>query len=382
MSKIELKRCTKCIMPETQESIVFDEKGICNACKQVEIKTKVDWKKKEEELIKLIEQYRGKYSYDCIIPFSGGKDSSYTVFELVKKYKVKPLLISFDHGFFRPKVLENRIKVVKKLGVDILTFRSNWKVVKKLMLASLKLKGDFCWHCHTGVFAYPMQIALKFNIPLIFWGEPSAEYTSYYSYEQQEEVNEERFNKLVNLQMNSEDMYKLLNDDSIDKRDLEPYKYPSVSELKSINYRSVCLGSYIPWNVKVQAEILRKELDWQWDIVEGIPETYGYQKIECMLYGMRDYLLYIKKGFGRTAHLVSMDIRNNTMTREEGLKLAKEYDGRKPESMNWFLDIMGITEKEFMEIALKHVKSPHVFKQDNVKFGKKLWDRDQWDKTC
>lgn len=382
MSKIELKRCTKCIMPETQESIVFDEKGICHACRQVEIKqTQINWKRQEEELIKLIEQYRGKYSYDCIIPFSGGKDSSYTVFELVKKYKVKPLLVSFDHGFLRPKVLENRIKTVKKLGVDILTFRSNWKVVKKLMLESLRLKGDFCWHCHTGVFAYPMQIAVKFNIPLIFWGEPSAEYSSYFSYEQQEEMDEKRFNKYTNLQINSDDMYKLLDDGSMDKRDLEPYKYPSISELNAINCRSVCLGSYIPWNVRMQAEIIRKELDWQWDITEGIPETYGYQKIECMLYGMRDYLLYIKKGFGRTAHLVSMDIRNNIMTREEGLRLANEYDGKKPESMNWFLDMMGITEDEFMEIALKHIEPPHVFEPDKVKSGKKLWDQDQWDKT-
>jgi len=380
VTQIKLKRCVKCIMPETQQGIEFDKEGVCAVCRQHEVKVKIDWEKKEKKLIKLIDQYRGKYAYDCLIPFSGGKDSTFTAYILVKKYGIKPLLVSFDHGFLRPRTLENRVKTVKKLGVDILTFRPNWKVVKKLMLESLKRKGDFCWHCHTGVFAYPMQIAIKFNIPLVFWGEPSAEYTSYYSYEKPEEVDEVRFNKLVNLGITADDMFKFLNG-AVDIRDLAPFKYPPLKDLRAINYRSVCLGSYIPWNVRKQAEIIRKELDWRWDVVEGIPKSYGYQKIECMLYGMRDYLLFIKKGFGRTAHLVSIDIRNSGLSREEGLKLAEKYDGKRPASMDWFLDILGITEKQFMNIARKHIANPWIFNLRKVKHGKKLWDQDLWDKT-
>jgi len=380
VTQIKLKRCVKCIMPETQQGIEFDKEGVCAVCRQHEVKVKIDWEKKEKKLIKLIDQYRGKYAYDCLIPFSGGKDSTFTAYILVKKYGIKPLLVSLDHGFLRPRTLENRVKTVKKLGVDILTFRPNWKVVKKLMLESLKRKGDFCWHCHTGVFAYPMQIAIKFNIPLVFWGEPSAEYTSYYSYEKPEEVDEVRFNKLVNLGITADDMFKFLNG-AVDIRDLAPFKYPPLKDLRAINYRSVCLGSYIPWNARKQAEIIRKELDWRWDVVEGIPKSYGYQKIECMLYGMRDYLLFIKKGFGRTAHLVSIDIRNSGLSREEGLKLAEKYDGKRPASMDWFLDILGITEKQFMNIARKHIANPWIFNLRKVKHGKKLWDQDLWDKT-
>lgn len=376
----QLKRCTRCIMPETQQSIVFNEEGICNACRQIELKEKIDWETREKELIELIGQYRGRYSYDCIVPFSGGKDSTFTLYALVRKYGLKPLVVSFDHGFLRPRILENRVKTVKELGVDILTFRPNWKVVKKLMLESLKRKGDFCWHCHTGVFAYPMQIAVKFNIPLIFWGEPSAEYTSYYSYDQPEEVDEERFNKITTLGITADDMFKFLRG-SVTERDLEPFRYPSLKDLRAINCRSICLGSYIHWDARRQAEIIRKELGWQWDIVEGIPKSYGYQKIECMLYGMRDYLLFIKKGFGRTAHLVSIDIRSQRLSREEGLRLAEEYDGKRPASMDWFLDMLGITEKEFMDIALKHITPPHVFAPNRVKSGKKLWDQDLWNTT-
>jgi len=380
MPAVELKRCVRCIMPETQQRIVFDEEGVCGACRQNEIKKEIDWDAKEKELLELIEQYRGKNSYDCIIPYSGGKDSTYTVYALVEKYKVKPLLVSFDHGFLRPRVLENRTKTVKKLGVDILTFRPNWKVVKKLMLESLKRTGDPCWYCHTGVAVYPMQMAVKLNVPLVFWGEPSAEYNSYSSYDKPEEVNEEKFNKFTNLGMTAEDMFKFLKG-SASMRDLEPFRYPSSQNLKRINCRSVFLGSYIPWDAKKQAELIRKELDWQWDTVEGIPESYGYPKIECMLCGIRDYILFIRKGFGRTAHLISMDIRNGQLSRKEGLKLAKEYDGRRPASMDWFLNVFEITEDELMDIAIGHTAAPNVFDPSEVRPGPKLWDQDLWDKT-
>lgn len=365
-------------MPETQQGIVFDSKGMCGACRQNSIKSGIDWKSKEKELVRLIDQHRRKYAYDCLIPFSGGKDSTFTAYTLVKKYRVKPLLVTFDHGFLRPRVLENRVKTVKKLGVDIITFRTNWKVAKKIMIESLKRTGDFCWHCHTGVFAYPMQIAVKFNVPLIFWGEPSAEYTSFYSYKNPEEVDETRFNRLVNLGITADDMAGFLKGD-FDKRDLDPYRYPSLDELRSVNCRSVCLGSYIPWDIKKQVNIINKELGWQPDIVEGIPDAYGHNKMECMLYGMRDYLLFIKKGFGRTAHLASIDIRNNRLLRSEGLALAEKYDGRRPASMDWFLKMLDMTEKEFMEMARKHITPPHVFDARKRKSGKRLQDQKLWD---
>ena len=89
------------------------------------------------------------------------------------------------------------------------------------MLETFLRKGDFCWHCHSGIFAYPMQVAIKEKVPLVVWGEPQAEYTAYYSYEdtlnQNEEVNEERFNKFVNLGISADDMYYMLNDKNLDK---------------------------------------------------------------------------------------------------------------------------------------------------------------------
>ena len=133
------------------------------------------------------------------------------------------------------------------------TTSPNWKVVQKLMLQAFLEKGDFCWHCHTGIYTYPMQVALKEQVPLIFWGEPSAEYTTYYSYDQPEEVDEECFNRFMNLGISSEDMLIRL-DESIDERDLEAFRYPNLKDLRNLRYRSVCLGDYIPWDVKMQVK--------------------------------------------------------------------------------------------------------------------------------
>ena len=136
-----MKKCTKCLLPETHESITFDDKGVCSICRQVEYKKdKIDWEAKKIELEELIESYRGKYDYDCIVPFSGGKDSVWTLYYLMKEFKVKPLVVRFDHGFLRPNLNENTIKVLRNLGADFHTFTPNWKVVQKLMLQKKNLK--------------------------------------------------------------------------------------------------------------------------------------------------------------------------------------------------------------------------------------------------
>ena len=134
-------------------------------CKGSDFKhTNIDWDKRKKMLDDVIERFRGKNDYDCIIPFSGGKDSTWTVYYLVKEYNIKPLVVRFDHGFFRPNLEKNLKKMVRKLGVDVITFTPNWKIVQKLMLNSFLEKGDFCWHCHTGIYSYPMWVAIEKKI--------------------------------------------------------------------------------------------------------------------------------------------------------------------------------------------------------------------------
>lgn len=373
-----MKYCTKCILPQTHETIDFGKDGVCNICTQIEYKnTNIDWASKKLEFEELIQKYKGQNDYDCIIPYSGGKDSTWTLYYLVKVCGLKPLVVRFNHGFLRPNLHDNTTKVMRNLGVDFHDFTPNWKVVQKLMLQAFLEKGDFCWHCHCGIMSYPMQVAVRYKVPLIIWGEPSAEYTAYYSYDQPEEMDEKKFNRITNLGISASDMFIRLKG-KVDERDLKPYIYPALKDLRSISYRSVCLGSYIPWDVKEQSRIIQEELGWKGDLVENVPEQYTYEKIECYLQGVRDYIKYIKRGYSRPTHLGSIDIRNNRLSREEAVLMVEKYEGKEPPSLEIFLDMVGLTKTEFYEIALSHTVSPWSFDMDNVIKGEKLPDFDKW----
>mgnify|MGYP001316518914 CR=1 FL=1 len=302
--------------------------------------------------------------------------------------KVKPLVVRFDHNFYRENHESNVQKTISKLGVDFINYKSNFDIVKKTMLESLIRRGDFCWHCHVGVSALPINVAIEKKIPLLFYGEPSSEYSSYNDYEEIEEMDNERFNKVSNLGINAEDMYEMIKErfpnKNISIRDLKPYIFPSPRDLIQNKIKSRFLGNYLPWDVKEQVKVIRKELDWQGDNVEGIPEEYDYEKIECMMQGVRDYIKFLKRGFGRTAHLTSIDIRNNRMSREKALELCKIYDGKRPKSLDVFLKIVNITEDEFYDIVKTHIVSPSPqWNKEEIKNKKSNIvpsDFDKWDR--
>ena len=158
-------------------------------CNQIKIKqNKIDWKKREEKFNELLKNYRGKGNYDCIVPFSGGKDSVFALWYVTKKLNLKPLVVRFNHLFMRDIVERNTDKCIKKLGVDFIDFKPNSKIVKKMMIETLIRRGDFCWHCHTGVASFPIRVAIEKDVKLILFGEPSAEYSSFYNYDDFEEL--------------------------------------------------------------------------------------------------------------------------------------------------------------------------------------------------
>jgi N-acetyl sugar amidotransferase len=363
------------------DTITFDEAGVCSVCRQIDYRDKkIDWEERRKQLDELTAQYRGKGLYDCIVPFSGGKDSTFQLWYVINELKLKPLVVRFNHWGYRPLVEENNTRTFKILGVDTFEFKPNWHVVRELMLESLKRRGDFCWHCHTGIYAGVMQIALRFEVPLTIWGESLAEYHSWYTYEEMEEVDEKRFNRAMNQGITADDMYEFLQG-RVSKKDLWMFTYPPRKELMRIKCRSICLGNYIKWDIKKQVEIIQHELGWQGHSVEGVPPEYNYEKIECQFQGIRDYAKFVKRGYARTNHLASIDIRNNRLTREKGLEITATYDGKRPASLDRFLEILQITEDEFYDILSKHNVFPWEFDRTIVETGDPLRDMGTWDAT-
>lgn len=381
----KLRRCSRCLLPETYETIEFDADGVCNLCRAAEYKKKeIDWDERKRLLGRLIEKHRGKGDYDCIVPYSGGKDSTFQLYYLMKEYGLKPLVVRFNHGFIRSTLEENNQRTLKKLGVDVLEFTPNWKIVKRLMLESFKRKTDFCWHCHSGIYTYPLRIAVKFNIPLLFWGEPLADLSSYYDYlnDEIEYEDEKKFNMVRNLGISADDMWGMINtpENPVDKRELIPYTYPTLKDLKAIDYTSVCLGSFIPWDYTKNTEVIKRELGWQIDELEGVPkEINGHgEKIECFMQGTRDYIKFIKRGYSRVAQINAFHVRNGRMTTEEARKIDAEFDGQRPQSLDVFLEYMGLTETEFNEIVTSTAIPPYVHDFALNKTAKPVWDAIQW----
>lgn len=384
VTQLELKRCKRCLLTETYETIEFDSEGICNICRSTEVKQRsIDWTSRKKMLDAIVEKHRGKADYDCIVPFSGGKDSTFQLYYLMKEYKLKPLVIRFNHGFMRPIIAENNERTFKKLGVDVLEFTPNWNVVKRLMMESFRRKTDFCWHCHTGIYSYPLRVAVRFKVPLVVWGEPMSEITAYYDY-QNDEIeyeDEKKFNMLRNLGISADDMWGMINssENPVDRRDLLPFTYPSLKELRSIGCESICLGSFIPWDNVRQTELIQINLGWKPDEVEGVPReinTMG-EKIECFMQGTRDYIKFLKRGYSRCTQISAFHIRNGRIDANQAWPHI-EAEGKRPPSLQIFLEYMGLTEAEFNEIVKATAVPPYEHDYTHVEEGKKTWDFDRW----
>jgi len=376
-----VRKCTRCLTPETVDTITYDAEGVCSVCRQVEFKKdKIDWADRQTQLDAIIAEHKGKGLYDCIVPFSGGKDSVFQLWYIRRVLKLKPLVVRFNHWGYRPLIEENNTSVFKQLGVDVVDFTPNFQVVRETMLEAFKRRGDFCWHCHTGIYAGVMHMAVRFETPLLFWGESTAEYHSWYTFEEMEEVDEKRFNRLMNQGITADDMFEFLQG-RVERRDLWMFDYPKRKDLIKLKVRSICLGNYIEWDTRANVETIKRELGWKGQPVEGVPPEYDYEKIECTFQGMRDFSKFVKRGYGRTNHLLSIDIRNGVKTREESVDVESQYDGKRPASMDWFLDILKMSESEYYETLKPQTVHPWEFDPAKVEAGPVMPDFDEWDRT-
>ena len=338
-----IQYCNRCCMPDTSEGINYDERGICQACRSSEMKMHIDWDARERELRKILEGHKETSgdNYDCMIPISGGKDSIFQLHVLTRRYNMRPLAVTFSHNWYSKTGWDNLWNCLEKLDVDHIMFTPRRSLVNELAKRSLFKIGDSCWHCHAGVGAFPLQTAIRYGIKLMVWGESTAEFGSKATYEKPIEFDEEYYMK-VSTKVDPEEMLG----DGITKADLAPFRLPQRQEFLAAGIRGIHLGDYIFWDGERQVEFIKKEYGWQEDEIQG---TYKrYKSVECRMPGMHDYLKFLKRGFGRATDHASQDVRAGILTREEGFEIAKKYDTARPEVMDYYLEITGLTEEEVM----------------------------------
>jgi N-acetyl sugar amidotransferase len=345
-----LRYCTRCCLPETVEGLEFDELGICRACQSAEQKIHLDWTVREKALRNILDRHRSKdgSNYDCIVPISGGKDSTFQLHVLVKVYGLRPLAVTFSHNWYTKVGRQNLENALEVFNVDHIMFTPNRGLINRLARQSLSNIGDSCWHCHAGVGAFPLQVAVRWNVPLLVWGESIAESSGRASY--YEPVR--KFDREYFLHVSSKVGVEAMVGENVSRGELSAFETPSVEECERVGLLGIHLGDYVFWDDERQMEFVRDEYGWQEDAVEG---TYKrYKSVECRMAGLHDYTKYLKRGYGRGTDHASADVRAGLLTREEGFELAKQHDAERPEILDYYLDITGLTEEEFYSIMARH----------------------------
>lgn len=345
-----LQYCTRCIMPETQEGISFDEMGICRACQSSEQKMRINWQQRRGQLEEILTEAKANAgdNYDCIIPISGGKDSFFQLHVLVKEFGLKPLAVTFSHNWFSETGYYNLMLALETFNVDHIQFTPNRALVNKLAKKSIFKIGDACWHCHSGVGAFPLQVAVRFGIPLLIWGESISEASGRASYEAPVRHFDREYFEKVSAKVPPAAMLG----DGITEQDLAPFKLPSAEACEALGLRGIHLGDYMFWDDEKQMEFVRDTYGWKETQLEG---TYKcYKSAECIMPGVHDFACYLKRGYGRASYQASLDVRNGLLTRSEGKELASQYDPERPNALDYFLEITGMTEPEFHEAVDAH----------------------------
>ena len=338
--------CIRCCIPETQEGTSFDELGICIACRSSEDKMHIDWSEKEKELRKICEDAKKKSGtgYDCILPISGGKDSFYQAHVLTKIYGMKPLAVTFSHNWYSETGFYNLQRCLQVFNLDHLQFTPARGLVNKLARKSLYAIGDSCWHCHSGIGAFPLKVATNFKIPLLIWGESISETAGRGTYNSPSiKFDRDYFNK-VSAKLTADEMI----DEDITAKDIHPFQLPSYEEISNTGVWGIHLGDYIFWDDERQTEFIKDEYGWKETQMEGAYK--GYKSAECIMSGLHDFTCYLKRGFGRATWQAAVDVRNGLLTRQEGFDLIRKHDQEKPEALKYYLQITGLSDEEFFKV--------------------------------
>lgn len=356
-----LKYCTRCCVPETQEGVTFDELGICQACRSSEQKIHIDWVKREKQFRKILDTAKAKSgnNYDCIIPISGGKDSTFQLHVLTKVYGLKPLAVTFSHNWWSETGWYNLQNALETFNVDHITFTPNRALINKIVKRSVEGIGDVDWHNHAGIGSFPLQVAVKFKIPLLIWGESIAEASGRASYKAPVRTFDRDYFIKVSAKLTAREM----ECEYLTSRDLYPFTVPSQKEIDAVGVWGIHLGDYIFWDEERQVEFLHDTYGWKETQMEGAYKRY--KSVEDIMSGMHDFTCYLKRGFGRCTMQASVDVRNGLLTRDEGFALIRKYDTERPEALDYYLKVTGQTEQEFYKVmkknrvpALKNVELP------------------------
>jgi N-acetyl sugar amidotransferase len=400
----EVKFCARCVMsnqkPDSaveykhtsgskKSTVVFSEDNICAGCRAVEqIKGKVNWEEREKQLWALCDKFRKTNGeYDCLVPGSGGKDSFYQAHILKYKYKMNPLTVTWAPHLYTDWGLRNHHAWINA-GFDNYLCTPNGRVHRLLT----RLAVDNLFHPFQpfmfGQKILAPKMAARFNIPLIFYGENSAEYGNPIN-----DLNTALQHKEFFSTSNRDDMFfggvsvkDLIGEYGVLLNELEPYLPLSSDIIEKNKIQVHYLGHYLKWHPQACYYYAVEHGGFEAS-PERTPGTYSkYNSIDDKIDDLHYWTTFVKFGIGRATYDAAQEIRSGDITREEGVALIKRFDGEWPDRFeNELMEYLSINKKEFPKAYEKfetpimtkdyffsladRFRSPHLWEKENGKWN-------------
>lgn len=378
----EVRYCRRCVMSNQRPASTVEfahrqdskkttlnitSDGICDACRHAEVKEKIDWADREEQLLSLLDRYRRSDGYyDCLVPGSGGKDSAFQAHVLKYKYGMNPLTVTWPPILYTEYGYRNWKRWIDS-GFDNFAFTPNGKVMRLLTRLSIENLLHPFQTFILGQKNFAPKIAARYGIPLVFYGENEAEYgnpiadnqtslrdKSYYS-----------FSNLGEVYLGGVSAQELIDRYDEKLSDLMSFLPPTVDDLNKANVEVHYLGYYLRWSPQEAYRYAAEHTGFQ----ERPFRTQGtytrYNSIDDKIDDLHYYTTYIKFGIGRATYDASQEIRNRQISREEAVSLVQSYDGEFPDRyFNEVMDYLGMEPEKFHELC-DRARSPHLWTRDS-----------------
>jgi N-acetyl sugar amidotransferase len=340
-----MNRCKLCVIPDTRPDTEFVD-GICSACHTAKKTVDVDWDARKQDLIRLIDQHRGR-EFDCIVPSSGGKDSTWQVLQLLE-LGARPLVVTATTCHLTPIGRAN----IDNLARDATTIEisPNKDVRATLNRLGLKMVGDISWPEHVSIFTIPFKISAQLGIPLVFYGEnPQAAYGGPPGSDEERAMTRRwvsEFGGFLGLRPSD-----LVGIEGLTERGLSDYMLPAGMGEKVEAY---FLGQFLPWDSYRNAEVAMAH---GMQAMRPAPcNLWDWENLDNAQTGIHDHMMYRKFGFGRLAAQASVAIRTGRLQRDQAVSMVHRWDGVFPTvyagvHVEEVLDRIGMTVDELRGVT-------------------------------
>lgn len=374
----KISYCSRCVYPAVSATpLTFDEQGVCSGCRTYDEQLTINWTKREEMFQALLSKYRSTSgnNYDCVIAVSGGKDSFYQAHLLSSVYKLKVLYVCYRENNHTEIGMRNIQRMKECFKGDFLEFTPEVEVLKKLNRLGMLKMGDPNWHTHIGIMTLPIQMAVRFNVPLFIYGEHGfMNLGGMHSYHDLVEFTKKYRTEHM---CRGFDWFDFIDDpapNDLKEQDFLWAKYPSDYQLE--NTQGIFISNYFGWNQQKQTELVKDLYGFEED---PNPRARSFSRNSNLNDihddGIHDYMKYVKFGYGRATDHACREIRQGLLSRDQGIEYVRAYDHVVPSDIPRWLEYVGWSRVK-LEFEMDKWRDKRVWVQNEYGAWLKgnIWD--------